>query len=150
MAQIQLPEDFKELLNLLNANRVKYLLVGGYAVGIHGYVRATGDIDIWINKSEENSLKICQALKQFGFDISKEERKRLLNDDQILRMGITPLRAKIMTSISGVDFADCWPSKLIVKIDGIEIPVLALDDLLTNKKASGRHKDLADIDELDI
>lgn len=148
MAQIELPSDFRELLRLLNAHGAEYLLVGGYAVGIHGYVRATGDIDIWIKCSADNSAKVTRALSDFGFNLDATHQQLLQQAQQIIRMGVPPLRAEIMTSIDGVDFDECWPVRLNVVVDGTSIPVINLPDLIKNKRASGRLKDLADIDEL--
>lgn len=147
MATIRLPPDFKEFLKLLNAHGVEYLLVGGYAVIYHGYTRTTGDMDIWIAVNPSNAQKVSAALKEFGFR-SGVEPEQFTQHGPMFRMGVPPFRIELLTTISGLDFADAYSRRLSVAIEGVQTPVLALDDLKTNKKASGRHKDLADLDEL--
>jgi len=145
---ITLPEDFKEFFNILNSNEVEYLLVGGYAVAFYGYIRATNDIDIWINNSSENIDKIINALVSFGFLESQLDREIFRKKDQVIRMGVPPLRIELLTGISGVDFIDCYEKRGIEKIDGIEISILDIVNLKKNKKASGRLKDLLDLENL--
>ncbi|OGL48713.1 MAG: hypothetical protein A2161_05480 [Candidatus Schekmanbacteria bacterium RBG_13_48_7] len=145
---IQLPPDFKELLNLLNSNNVKYLVVGGYAVAFHGYPRTTGDIDIWTSNDSDNVRKLMVALKEFGFDVPEYEKTRFLTEKRILRMGFPPLRVELMNSISGVEFQSCFESKHMVVLEDIEVSFINLDDLKTYKKASGRHQDLNDLEKL--
>ena len=135
MAMIQLPPDFKEFLKLLNANRVKYLLIGGYAVAYHGFPRATGDMDIWVDMEKTNAEKVVSALKSLG-------------KDQIIRMGNPPYRIEISTTISGVHFEDCYQNRIVAEIDEIETPIIDLVSLKTNKKATGRYKDLNDLENL--
>ncbi len=148
MTTIRLPTEFKELLKLLNCNKVKYLLVGGYAVGYYGYPRATGDIDIWVEKTEKNADKILKVLKKFGFKVSQINKQLLVREKQILRMGNPPLRIEILTSISGVFFEECYYEAVIAKISGINVPFINLKHLLLNKKAAGRLKDLNDVEQL--
>ncbi len=148
MAMIRLPKDFKDFLRLLNAHRVEYLLVGGYAVSFHGYPRSTGDMDIWIAISPQNAQRTVEALQKFGLDDENLSSEMFLKKNQILRMGMPPIRLEIMTSISGVEFDECYCSRIIDEIDGVEVNVINLDDLKKNKKAAGRHKDLGDVEEL--
>src|SRR5262245_36096905 len=103
-----LPSDFKEFLQLLNANRVEYLLVGGYAVGYHGYVRATADMDIWVRRDIENASKLVLTLRQFGCSVPGLSDELFLKPDNIIRMGVPPLRLEIITSVSGVGFEECF------------------------------------------
>ena len=146
---IRLPQDFKELLQLLHSKRIKYLVVGGYAVALYGYPRATGDIDIWLAISQDNAHKTVEALRAFGFDIPELKAELFLEKGRNIRMGSPPLRVEFLTSIDGVEFTDCYRNKKSIKIDSIKIDFISLKDLKRNKKASGRHKDLADLENLE-
>ena len=148
MATIRLPPDFKEFLQLLNAHQVEYLLVGGYAVGYHGYPRATVDMDIWIGKGAPTAAKMVEVLREFGFDVPNLSADLFLRDDQIVRMGVPPIRLEIFTSIPGVRFEECYAERVLGEIDGVPVSLINLRDLKTNKKASGRNKDLADLENL--
>lgn len=148
MATIRLPQDFKEFLKLLNARKIKYLLIGGYAVGYHGYPRATADMDIWIAMQPDNAKKIVAALKEFGFDIPGLSAELFLKENQIVRMGVPPVRLELTTSISGVEFDECYRARVVAKIDGVRVNLISLKHLKLNKKASGRHKDLNDLENL--
>ena len=146
---IQLPHDFKELLQLLNSNKIEYLVVGGYAVAFHGRPRATGDIDIWIAISKDNAHRAVKALKEFGFDTPELTEKIFLEKDKNIRMGNEPLRIELLTSIDGVEFDECYQNKNKITIDNLEINFISLQDLKKNKKASGRYQDLADLENLE-
>lgn len=146
---IRLPNDFKELLQLLNSKKIEYLVVGGYAVAFYGHPRATGDIDIWVALSEENAKKIVEALKEFGFNVAELSEKLFLEKEKNIRMGNPPLQIEILTSIDGVDFSDCYRNKKTVTFDKVAINFISLEDLKTNKRASGRHQDLADLEKLE-
>ena len=146
---IQLPQDFKELLQLLNSKRIEYLVIGGYAVAFHGHPRATGDIDIWIAISKDNAHKTVEVLKEFGFNTPDLKDNLFLKKRQNIRMGNPPLRIEILTSIDGVEFSECYKNRKTATIDNIEINFISLPDLKTNKKASGRLQDLADIESLE-
>jgi phage replication-related protein YjqB (UPF0714/DUF867 family) len=146
---IRLPQDFKELLQLLNSRKVEYLVVGGYAVALYGYPRATGDIDIWIALSKENAQKIVEALKEFGFDVPELKEELFLEKGKNIRMGEPPIRIEIVTSIDGVEFPECYKNKNTLTVDDIEINFISLQDLKKNKKASGRLQDLADLENLE-
>ena len=148
MATIHLPKDFKEFLKLLNANQVEYLLIGGYAVGYHGYPRATADMDIWIAAKPDNSTKIINVFNDFGFSDSMLQPDIFLKEDQIVRIGLPPIRIEVITTISGVSFDECYSERVIGKIDGIQVNLIDLKHLKINKKASGRHKDLNDLENL--
>ncbi|MCB1230236.1 MAG: hypothetical protein KDN19_08225 [Verrucomicrobiae bacterium] len=143
-----LPHDFKEFLSLLNSHHVDYLLVGGYAVAVHGYPRYTGDIDIWIAVSRGNAERVVKTLKSFGFDLPGLTEDLFLNPDRMTRMGREPVKIEILNSISGVEFAEAKENAVQIELDGIQIPVISLRDLRRNKQASGRPKDLADLDNL--
>ena len=141
---IPLPRDFNEFLRLLNSSRAKYLLIGGYAVNFHGYSRSTGDLHIWIARDPENAARVAAVLREFGFSGAQPT----CSQRPILRMGVPPLRLEILTSISGVDFEECYGRRILAEIGGCEVSVIGLEDLKRNKRASGRAKDLADLDEL--
>src|SRR4030042_2796322 len=132
---IHLPQDFKELLQLLNSKRIEYLVIGGYAVAFYGYPRATGDMDIWIAISKDNARKTVEALKEFGFDTPELKEELFLKKGKNIRMGNPPLRVEFLTSIDGVEFSGCYKNKETVKIDDIEINFISLEDLKRNKRA---------------
>jgi len=143
-----LPPDFKEFLKLLKEHDVHYLLIGGYAVSYHGYARTTEDMDIWVAVHPDNAQKIYSALISFGLDDPNLKPEIFLQKPKILRMGFPPVRLEITTSIDGVDFNECYQSKIIDKIDGVEVNLIDLQNLKKNKKASGRAKDIDDIEQL--
>jgi len=148
MATIRLPPDFRDFLKLLNSQRVEYLLVGGYAVGYYGYPRATGDMDIWVNSAAENAAKIVTVLKQFGFSEGPLSTELFLKPDQVIRMGLPPLRIELLTSVSGVTFPECYGQRTVDVLDDVEVHFIGLAHLKINKKAAGRLKDLSDLQEL--
>ena len=143
-----LPKDFKEFLKLLNAHTIEYLLIGGYAVGYYGYPRATADMDIWVAINPANADKIVAVLKKFGFNAPDLSPALFLKEWQIIRMGVPPLRIEVTTTISGVDFNDCFASRVEAEIDGVNANLISLTDLKANKKASARHQDIADLEHL--
>jgi predicted nucleotidyltransferase len=149
MARPRLPADLREFLKLLNSARVEYLLVGGYAVGYYGYPRATADLDIWVAISEGNASKLVRALKGFGFDVPELKPELFLKRDRIVRFGEPPLRIEILTTLSGVSFDECFGRRARVKLDGLRINLISLGDLKKNKAASGRPKDLDDLEALE-
>jgi Nucleotidyl transferase of unknown function (DUF2204) len=148
MATTRLAPDFKEFLQLLRSAKIEYLLIGGYAVGHYGFPRATGDLDIWIANHDENATRLVEALRQFGFDVPELNKSLFQKPKHVVRMGVPPVRLKILSSIDGVDFQDCYPRREIAEIDGVEVDVISLADLKTNKRASGRHQDLTDLEKL--
>ncbi len=148
MATIQLPPDFKEFLRSLSAHSVEYLLIGGYAVNYHGYPRATADMDIWIAVHPANADRMVAALKEFGFDLPDLSSELFLRQWQIIRLGVPPVRIEIATTISGVDFAECYAERVEDTLDGVPVSLISLRHLKLNKKASGRHQDLADLEHL--
>ena len=145
---LTLPPDFKEFLKLLKEHDVRYLLIGGYAVGYHGYPRATEDMDIWVAIHPENAQNIVSALRAFGFDAPDLQPELFLQKSKIIRMGLPPMRLEITTSVSGVEFDQCYRSRIVDDFDGVEVNVIDLENLKKNKKASGRSKDIADVEKL--
>ena len=148
MATVQLPPDFKEFLQLLNFHQVEYLLIGGYVVGYYGYPRATADMDIWIATEPENAMKVVKVLQEFGFDVEELTPDLFLKEEQIIRMGVPPVRIEILTTISGVNFEECYAARQVDILDGIEVNLISLEHLKINKKASGRYRDLNDLENL--
>jgi hypothetical protein len=147
MAQ-ELAQDFKEFLNLLRENQVEYLLIGAYAVGYHGYPRATQDLDVWISSNPQNAIRLVAALHEFGFGVPEVTPEFVLRPNNIIRMGEEPVRIEILNWASGVEFDECYRERVVDKIDGVEVSLIGLPQLKKNKKASGRLKDLADLEEL--
>jgi len=148
MAMIQLHPDFKEFLRLLSSNEVRYLLIGGHAVGFHGHPRATGDMDIWIPVDRENASRISRAVRQFGISADEATESLFLELDKVIRMGVPPIRVELQTGISGVDFEECYAQRVIAEVDGIPVNIISLPMLKKNKQASGRLKDLDDLRQL--
>ena len=143
-----LPPEFKRLLSALSLNRVDYLVVGGYAVIFHGYVRTTGDLDIWVALNLENAARVEAAIRSMGFSLPGLKAEWFAEKGAVLRIGQEPLRFDIINHIDGVSFSECYARRIQADIDGILVNLISLADLKTNKKASGRNKDLADLDYL--
>jgi hypothetical protein len=131
---------------LLDAHNARFLLIGGYAVNAFGYVRNTVDMDIWIASDAANQQNVLQAIRDFAFPAAPDDLLR--EDDAMVRMGLPPLRIEVLKKISGVEFEDCWPRRVVIEDDDLRIPAISLEDLKRNKLASGRKKDLLDLDEL--
>ena len=148
MGTIHLPQDFKEFFQSFNRHEVEYLLVGGYAVGYHGYPRATMDIDVWVASNRENARRVVAALEDFGFGSQMLAEELFLEADQVIRMGLPPMRIEILTSISGVEFYDAYEQRIEDVLDGVPVKLISLRHLKANKVAAARTKDLADLEEL--
>jgi predicted nucleotidyltransferase len=148
MATTLLPRDFKEFLRSLNSREVRYLLIGGYAVGYYGYVRATADLDVWVEPTAINARKVVAALNDFGIVVPELTEALFTARDQVARIGVPPIRIELLTSISGVEFEECYSQRLNAVLDEVSVPVISLEHLKTNKKASGRLKDLNDLEML--
>jgi hypothetical protein len=144
----RLTVDFKEFLRSLNARGVEYLVIGGHAVAFYGYPRATADLDVWIAVNPVNADRVVAALKDFGFDVPDLNPDLFLQDGRIIRMGIAPNRIEIQTGIDGVEFSSSYERRVPGKMDDVVVNFIALSDLKANKRASGRNKDLADLDHL--
>jgi predicted nucleotidyltransferase len=147
MARKRLPDDFKDFLNSLNENNVEYLLLGGWAVGIYGHPRATGDMDVLIAVDDANVDRLQKALYEFG--APTVDKSHFKDIGRIFRMGRPPMRIEIINQASGIDIRDCYSRRTIVNVDGIAISLISREDLLKNKKACGREKDLADVRNLE-
>jgi hypothetical protein len=140
--------DFKEFIQLLNKNQVEYLIIGGYAVGFHGHPRYTGDIDIWINPSDKNIKKLPKVLIEFGFTPENFNTSDFKIKDNIVRIGFPPFRIDLMISIDGVQFENCYPNRVEIKLDDVNVNFIGFDDLVKNKKACNRIKDQLDLENL--
>ncbi len=143
-----LTKDFRDFLQCLNGRGVEFLVIGGHAVAFHGYPRATADLDVWVAVNPANASLLVAALKDFGFDVPDLTPELFLQADRIIRMGVAPNRIEIQTGIDGVKFSDCYPRRVTAELDGLPVHFISLSDLKTNKAASGRNKDLADLDNL--
>lgn len=144
-----LTSDFKEFAVLLNSNKVEYLVVGGYALAAYGHPRYTGDLDFWIGTDPGNADRVLGVLDQFGFGSLGVGKADLTIPNNVIQMGYPPARIDLLTSIDGVDFVDCYQRRLTVVVDGVELGFISLDDFKINKRAVGRHKDLADLEALE-
>lgn len=145
---MELSQDFKEFIQLLNVHKVEYLVVGGYAVAIHGFPRTTGDIDFWVKPSQENAERVVKSLIEFGFgslDISIDD---FIKNDSVVQLGFPPNRIDIMTSVSGLTFDECLKNKKEVEFEGEKINFISLHHLRINKKSTGRDKDNLDLKNL--
>jgi len=142
-------QDFKEFIASLNANHVHYLVVGGYAVALHGHPRYTKDLDIWVENSLENAHSILQALTQFGMGSLGLNEADFLEPDQVVQIGYPPERIDILNDVSGLAFLDCYEQRVKILLDDIEVNFIDLENLKRNKKASGRMQDLADLENLE-
>jgi predicted nucleotidyltransferase len=145
---MELDKDFKEFLALLNQQEVEYLIVGGYAVAFHGHPRYTGDIDVWINPTHANGAKLIRAIEAFGFEVDPLKQIDFERETVAFHLGSPPVRIDIMNRISGMEFLDCYPGRIEMEIEGITIYYIGQQDLIANKRASGRQKDLGDIENL--
>jgi Nucleotidyl transferase of unknown function (DUF2204) len=141
-------QDFKEFVELLIKHKVEYLIVGGYAVGVHGHPRYTGDLDIWLNPTTENARSILAAVNEFGFSSSKLSIDDFTKVGNVIQLGYPPLRIDLLTDIDGVTFTDSYKNRKEVEIDDLFVNFIGYSELLKNKKESGRPRDIDDINNL--
>jgi hypothetical protein len=143
-----LNEDYKEMLQLLSGNNVKFLVVGAYAMGAYGYPRATGDLDIWIEASVENAKRVYKSLAEFGAPLAEVSEQTFCEPGIIFQIGVAPRRIDIITKIDGVDFEQAYPRRHQIQIDDLNVPFISKENLITNKLSTGREKDRLDADYL--
>ena len=143
-----LNQDFKEFIESLNVNHVRYLIIGGYAVALHGYPRYTKDIDVWIEMNPQNAAHVIKALEQFGFGSLGLQAADFLVPDQIIQLGYPPNRIDLITTPPGVDFESCYTARVEVMIDEVTVNFIDLENLKKSKQASGRLQALADLENL--
>jgi len=144
-----LNEDYKDMLHALSDEKVRFILVGAYALAAHGYPRATMDIDIWIMPSPDNAEAVLRALRGFGAPLHNLTKEDLQKHGTIFQIGVAPRRIDIITAASGLQFEHTYQNSIMVNIDGIDVPIPSIEDLIINKKATGRTKDLADAEALE-
>ena len=142
--------DFRDLLAALLETGARFIVVGAHAMAVHGVPRATGDLDVWIARDPDNADRVLKALARFGAPLSTLgiSRDDLLEDDQVVQIGVPPRRIDILTAISGVTFEEAYGGLVVHEVDGMPIPFLGRDALVRNKRASGRAKDVADLEAL--
>ncbi|HSB28231.1 MAG TPA: hypothetical protein VLE19_10265 [Pyrinomonadaceae bacterium] len=141
--------DFRELLLAFNAACVRYLIVGAHALAVYGYVRATKDLDVWIEPSEINAENVITALRSFGAPVSDLSVNDLTSTGTVFQIGIPPLRIDLLTSIDGVDFGEAWKDHFETTFGNVPICVISRQHLIVNKKSAGRLQDLADVEQLE-
>jgi len=137
------------MLRVLSDNGVRFLVVGAYALGAHGYPRATGDIDIWVDPSPENSKRVYHSLEVFGAPLQQVNEDAFTERGIVFQIGVAPRRIDIITAISGVEFSEAYPQRQVADLDGLSVPMLSCRDLIRNKRATGREKDRLDADQLE-
>jgi hypothetical protein len=140
--------DFKEFVALLDSASAEFLVVGGYALAAYGHPRYTGDLDVWVNATPENASRVLDALAQFGFGALGITLEDLTTRGSVVQLGYPPRRIDLLASIDGVEFADCYARREVHVVDGLSIPFIGIADFKANKRASGRKKDLADLESL--
>jgi len=145
---VTLAKDLKEFIELLNARKVDFVIVGGHAVAFHGHPRYTGDLDFFVRPDETNARKILDAVTAFGFAALEISLEDLLRPNMVVQLGRVPNRIDLLTSISGVDFETAWTGKVAGHLGGVPVFFVGFDALVTNKEASGRDQDLADVRKL--
>jgi hypothetical protein len=146
---MMLNEDYSDMLRALSDARVKFMLVGAYALAVHGHVRATVDLDIWVMPALENANAVLSALRSYGAPLHDLTREDLLQEGMVFQIGVAPRRIDIITSASGLEFEETYGRSLAVDIGGIEVHIPSVADLIRNKRATGRTKDLADAEALE-
>ena len=146
---MELDKDFREFIELLNEHKVKYLIIGGYAVNFHGYPRYTKDIDFWLWMNEPNIKKLIKAIEEFGFGGLNLEAKDFMAPENIIQLGYEPYRIDLLVEVEGIDFEECYERRTEAELDGTKVKFLSLMDLITVKKTAGRLQDLADAEQLE-
>jgi predicted nucleotidyltransferase len=143
-----LNRNFSEFIGLLEKHAVRYVIVGGYAVGVHGFPRYTGDIDFYIAVSDENAELLLKVFAEFGFSGLGLSKQDFLEPESVIEIGREPQKIQILTDIDGVQFEECYANRLTVSVGSLKIPFIGLEDLIRNKSASPRAKDRIDLEEL--
>ncbi|KPK04956.1 MAG: hypothetical protein AMS20_07730 [Gemmatimonas sp. SG8_28] len=143
-------EDFLDLLRSLLTANARFLIVGAHALAVHGVPRATGDLDVWVEPSKENASRVWAALTAFGAPVTSLDitDATLAEQDVVIQIGVPPRRIDLLTSVSGLDFATAWDTRLVSTVAQLSLPFISRDALIANKRATGRLKDLADLEAL--
>lgn len=137
------------MLSALSAEGAEYLMIGAYALAVHGHPRATGDLDLWVRAEPGNARRVMAALKRFGAPLAELNEADLARPDVVYQIGVQPVRVDILTSVSGVTFEEAWRDRLTTRLEGLEVPVIGRAHLIRNKRATGRTRDLADAEALE-
>lgn len=145
---MDLNRDFREFVGCCVAREVRFLIVGGYAMAAHGQPRYTKDLDVWVWLDPGNAERLIGALTDFGLGSLGLTAADFGEPDVVVQLGVAPHRIDLLTSVDGVEFDDCWPTRVAVDIAGIAVPFIDVDHLVINKRASGRLQDLADVEAL--
>jgi hypothetical protein len=143
-----LNKHFLDFLKLLESHKVEFVVVGGYAVGVHGFPRYTGDLDVFVAISRENASRLVGVFQEFGFASLSLKPEDFLETDMVVEIGREPLKIQVLTGIDGVSFDRCRNDRIIINVSGTEIPFIGFASLLANKAASPRSKDRIDLEEL--
>jgi len=141
--------DFKELLSEFSRHGVEHLVIGAHALAAHGHVRATKDLDVWVNATASNAERVVAALRAFGAPLGNISAADFSKPGITFEIGVAPLRIDVCTDIDGVRFEEAWPRRSVHQVEGVDVPVIGADDLIANKKATGRLQDLADVEALE-
>ena len=144
-----LNEDYRDMLRILSEEKVEFLLVGAYALAVHGYLRATMDIDLWVLPSTRNAEALLKALARFGAPLHEAAHTDFEVEGTVFQIGIAPRRIDILTSVTGLEFNEVYARAIGVNIDGVDVHIPLVDDLITNKRSTGRTRDLADVEALE-
>ncbi len=142
-------KDFVDLLRTFGAHDVRFLLVGAYALGVHGRPRATGDLDVWVEATADNAAKVMRALADFGAPLADVSAADFAQPGIVFQMGLPPARIDVLTEITGVTFAEAWAGRLRAPFGPVDVDVIGREAFIRNKRATGRAKDLGDVESLD-
>jgi hypothetical protein len=145
---MEVQPDFKDLLELFNKHRVEFMLVGGYALAFHGVPRYTGDMDIFVHISSQNAMRIMAALDEFGFGSVGLTVEDFQKENMVVQLGVPPVRVDIVTSLTGISWEEAYSNKVQGKYGDVPVFYIGRQEFISNKKATGRQKDLADLEAL--
>lgn len=145
---MEVQPDFRDLLELFNRHQVEFMLVGGYALAFHGVPRYTGDMDVFVRVSAKNAMRIMAALNEFGFGSAGLATEDFLKENMVVQLGVPPVRVDIVTSLTGISWEEAYSNKVQGKYGNVPVFYIGRQEFISNKKATGRHKDLADLEAL--
>lgn len=145
---IPIPRDFRDFIRLLNEQKVKYIVVGGYAVAFHGYPRATGDLDIFVELNRENAEAMVKVFEAFGFPVGEIKPELFMDPGHVVRLSREPMKLEILNEITGAAFSECHENRIVAEVEGVNGCFINLPELVKNKQSTGRAKDAADLENL--
>lgn len=145
---MEIHPDFSDLLRAFNDENVRYLVIGAYALAVHGRARATKDLDLWVDPESDNAMRVYRALAAFGAPLGSIAPSDFMNPDTVYQIGVAPIRVDVLTSIDGVTFSEAWPDRVDATVGGLPVHVIGRDAFVKNKQAVGRARDLADVQEI--